>query len=139
MENSPLSRRVIGYAIDLHRRLGPGLLESVYAHCLAKDLRRAGIPFDREVPIPVTYRGEQLDFRFRADLLIDETLIIEVKSVDRLLAVHTAQLLTYIKLARVPEGLLMNFNAAILRHGLKRVSNSQWDKPPTPWAGNDTF
>jgi GxxExxY protein len=123
LEYTPLSRRVIGCAIEVHRLLGPGLLESIYTHCLVKELRRVGVACERQVPIPVTFRDEQLDFGFRADVLVAGELIVEVKSVASLLPIHTAQLLTYVKLARVPQGLLMNFNSTILRHGLKTVMN----------------
>jgi GxxExxY protein len=123
LQVTPLSRRVIGLAIEVHRHLGPGLYESIYRECLTYELRRAGVGYQSEVPIPLSYRDQKLAAGYRADLLIGQELIVEIKSVDQLLPIHTAQLLTYVQLAGVPQGLLMNFNSVILRHGLKSVFN----------------
>jgi GxxExxY protein len=129
---SPAANRVIGAAIDVHRELGPGLLESAYCHCLAHELTLRGISFLREYSIPVHYRGSLVDCGFRIDFLIDDSLIVEVKSVDSLNAVHHAQLLTYLKLSGVEHGLLINFNARLVRDGIKSLllrrsaDRSQW-------------
>jgi GxxExxY protein len=120
MEFDELSRRVIGCAIEVHRALGPGLLESAYEQCLAYELRRVDISFVLQHPQPVRYREITLDCGYRLDLLIEEVLIVELKSVDQLLAIHEAQLLTYMKLAGVKTGLLINFNVPKLKAGIKR-------------------
>ena len=120
MEFDELSNRVIGCAIEVHRNLGPGLLESAYEKCLAYELERSDIPFGLQVPVPVEYKGARLDCGYRVDVLVDEKLIIELKSVDKLTGIHQAQLLTYMKLAHVDTGLLMNFNVQILKDGIKR-------------------
>jgi GxxExxY protein len=121
MEFEDLSHRVIGCALEVHRALGPGLLESTYEQCLAYELSQAGIPFKLQHPIPVTYKGILLDCGYRVDVLVDDRLILELKSVDKLLPIYEAQLLTYMKLARVSLGLLMNFNVITLKEGLKRM------------------
>jgi GxxExxY protein len=121
VEFDDLSNKVIGCALEVHRHLGPGLLESAYAQCVAHELSIAGIPFELERPIPVNYKGKRLDCGFRADIMVDDSLIVELKSVQELLPIHEAQLLTYMKLAGVRIGLLMNFNVRVLKDGLKRM------------------
>jgi GxxExxY protein len=121
IEFDPLSNRVIGRALEVHSQLGPGLLESAYTQCLAHELRLAEIPFELEFPVPVPYKGIQLDCGYRLDLLVDHQLIVELKSVDALLPIHEAQLLTYLKLAHAHVGLLINFNTVHLRDGIKRL------------------
>jgi GxxExxY protein len=120
-ESEALSSRVIGCAIEVHRQLGPGLLESAYRTCLAYELQSAGLRFVAEMPIGLSYKGVELDCGFRIDLLIEDSLVIELKTVDRLLPVHSAQLLTYMKLANLRVGLLMNFQARVLRDGIQRL------------------
>jgi GxxExxY protein len=121
-----LSNKVIGCALEVHRALGPGLLESTYENCLAYELNNANIPFKRQVELPVQYKQVRLDCGYRIDLFVDDRLIVELKTVDQLLKIHEAQLLTYMKLANVGVGLLINFNVEILRHGIKRfVLNTQ--------------
>jgi GxxExxY protein len=120
-----LSERVIGLAIDVHRALGPGLLESVYETCLAFELKQAGIAFRRQVSIPVIYRGVRLETGFRADLLVAGELIVEVKAVDRLLPAHEAQALTYLRMSACQIALLFNFNALRLKDGLRRFVHSR--------------
>jgi GxxExxY protein len=115
-----LSNKVLGCALEVHRELGPGLLESAYEHCLAYELNQAKIPFKLQVELPVQYKQIRLDCGYRMDLLVDDGLIVELKSVDQLLKVHEAQILTYMKLAKVEVGLLMNFNVEALRKGIKR-------------------
>ncbi|MCO8120140.1 GxxExxY protein [Stieleria sp. TO1_6] len=121
MEFDDLSHRVIGCAIEVHRELGPGLLESAYEQCLAHELARNVIPFKLQYPQPVEYKGIQLDCGYRIDLLIDDRLIFELKSVDKLTGIHEAQLLTYMKLSSVKTGLLINFNVTKLKDGIKRI------------------
>jgi GxxExxY protein len=115
-----LSNKVIGCAIEVHRELGPGLLESAYEQCLAAELGRSRIPFQLQVDLPVSYKGTRLDCNYRIDLLIDQQLIIELKCVDQLLKIHEAQILTYMRLAKVKVGLLINFNVPVLKKGIKR-------------------
>jgi GxxExxY protein len=120
MEFDELSRSVIGCAIEVHRNLGPGLLESTYRPCLAHELSQAGIPFQMELPLPVQYKGILLDCGYRIDLLVSGDLIVEIKSLETILPIHHAQTLTYMRLAKVPVGLLINFSVAKLQNGIKR-------------------
>ena len=120
MEFDELSRSVIGCAIEVHRNLGPGLLESTYRQCLACELSHAGILFQMELPLPVRYKDILLDCGYRIDLLVRGKLIVEIKSVEALLPIHQAQILTYMRLANVPIGLLVNFNVTRLQTGIKR-------------------
>ncbi|HEY6155631.1 MAG TPA: GxxExxY protein [Candidatus Udaeobacter sp.] len=120
MEFDELSRTVIGCAIEVHRTLGPGLLESTYHRCLACELSERQIPFQIEVPLPVHYKDVLLDCGYRIDLIVGGDLIVEVKCVETLLPIHHAQILTYMRLARIPIGLLINFNVRKLQNGIKR-------------------
>ncbi len=120
MKFDELSNKVIGCAIEVHRTLGPGLLESTYVQCLAKELELAGIEFKQQAELPVVYKGIELECGYRIDLLIEDNLIIELKSVTKTLPIHEAQILTYMKLANVKIGLLINFNVEILKEGIKR-------------------
>ena len=115
-----LTERIIGAAIEVHRSLGPGLLESVYEECLAYEFQQCGIQFTRQLELPIEYKGRRLDVGYRLDFLIDNTVIIELKSVDKIMPIHEAQLLTYLRLAKKRVGLLMNFNVPRLRDGLVR-------------------
>ena len=115
-----MSNRVIGCALTVHRELGPGLLESTYEQCLAHELKLNGIVFKLQYPLPVEYKGVRLECGYRVDLFIEEKLIIELKCVEQIKGIHEAQLLTYMKLAGVKIGLLMNFNVAKLKNGIKR-------------------
>lgn len=119
MEFSELSNRVIGCAIEVHRALGPGLLESTYEQCLAHELNLSGIRFVLQHPLPVDYKGIRLDCGYRVDLLVESEIIVELKSVEQLLGIHEAQLLTYMKLAGIRQGFLINFNVKRLKDGLK--------------------
>ncbi|MBV8482876.1 MAG: GxxExxY protein [Verrucomicrobia bacterium] len=114
------SRTVIGLAIEVHRELGPGLLESAYEECLAYELQQASVRFVRQDPIPITYKGLFLNCGYRLDLLVEDRLVVELKSVEELLPIFDAQVLTYMKLAKKSVGLLINFNVPILKMGLKR-------------------
>jgi GxxExxY protein len=120
MQFDELSNRVIGCAIEVHRNLRPGLLESTYRQCLAYELSQVGISFQMEVPLPVRYKGILLDCGYRINLLVSGDLIVEVKCVETLLSIHQAQILTYMLLAKVPIGLLINFNVTKLQNGIKR-------------------
>ena len=120
-ELNELSRKVIGLCIEIHRGLGPGLLESAYEECLAYELSQAGLQFERQKPLPVVYKEVHLDCGYRLDLIVQNALIVELKSVSELTPLHQAQLLTYLKLARLPLGLLINFNVPALKQGVKRV------------------
>jgi GxxExxY protein len=120
VEFDELSNRVLGCAIEVHRELGPGLLESTYEQCLAYELTQAKIPFKLQVELPVEYKRMRLDCGYRIDLLADDRLIVELKSVDQLLKIHEAQVLTYMKLTTVSVGLLINFNVDVLKRGVRR-------------------
>lgn len=121
MKFDELSNQVIGCAIEVHKHLGPGLLESVYKHCFAYELRTAQIPFAMEPSVPIQYKNDvTLDCGFRADFIIAEKLVVELKSVDQVAPIHTAQILTHMKLARLSVGLLLNFNVTVLKNGIKR-------------------
>jgi GxxExxY protein len=115
-----LGERVIGLAIAVHRHLGPGLLESAYEECLCLELKEAGITFRRQVPLPVVYKSVRLDCGYRMDIVADNELVIEIKAAERLLPIHEAQMLTYLRLSGVRAGLLMNFNSVVLKDGLRR-------------------
>ena len=115
-----LSKRIIESAIEVHRTLGPGLLESTYEQCLAYELKQRGIDIKVQCPLPVEYKTIKLDCAYRIDILVEDKLIIELKSVEALLPIHEAQILTYMKLAKINTGLLINFNVRKLKDGLKR-------------------
>jgi GxxExxY protein len=118
--NSDMSERVIGLAIEVHRHLGPGLLESAYEECLCFELKNSGIDHRRQVPLPVVYKDVRLDCGYRMDIVVERQLILEIKAVERITPVHEAQMLTYLRLSGANVGLLMNFNSVVLRHGLRR-------------------
>jgi GxxExxY protein len=118
-----LSHEIIGAAIEVHRWLGPGLLESVYEAALCNELRLRGMSVERQVSLPVTYKGEVLDCCLKLDLVVNNKIIVEVKSVDKLLSVHKSQLLTYLRLQGLWLGLLINFHCELLRDGVRRVLN----------------
>jgi len=121
MKFDDLSNKVIGCALNVHRELGPGLLESTYEQCLCYELSKAGIQLERQKELPVRYQEVQIDCGYRIDLLIEGALIIELKSVDKLERIHEAQLLTYMKLSNIEIGLLINFNSVLLRDGIRRM------------------
>ena len=118
---NPISERAIGAAIEVHRHLGPGLLESSYHACLCRELELRDIAHRSPVPLPLEYKGIQIARGYVIDLLIEDLLIIEIKSVDKILPIHSAQLMTYMRLQRVSAGLLMNFNVDLLPHGIRRI------------------
>lgn len=115
---------IIGSAINVHRELGPGLLESAYETCLVYDLIKAGLKIEQQKPLPIIYRGIKLDCAYRIDLLVDDIVIVEVKSIDNILSIHKAQLLSYLKLSNNKLGLLINFNVDVLIDGIVRIVNN---------------
>lgn len=141
-EGTPTSRlteKIIGAAIEAHRHTGPGLLESAYEECLCYELSQLGLSFKRQVALPVNYKGIKLDCGYKMDLVVEDTVVLELKTVDQLLPIHTAQLLTYLKLSGKPIGRLINFNEPVLKKGLKRLGNHFKDSsalqvPSTPSA-----
>jgi GxxExxY protein len=118
-----ISHHIIGAAIEVHRLIGPGLLESVYEAALCKELRLRGLLVERQIPVSVNYKGEILDCQLKLDLLVEGTVLVELKAVDKLIPVHRNQLLTYLRLRELWLGLLINFNVEVLRDGLRRVLN----------------
>jgi GxxExxY protein len=116
-----VGRAVMDAAFAVHRGLGPGLLESVYEHCVAQELLRSGLPVERQIGVPVSYQGERLDVGFRLDLLVDRKVIVEIKAIDALASIHTAQVLTYLRFSQVRLGFLINFNADRLKDGFRRL------------------
>lgn len=117
------TQAVIGASIEVHRSLGPGLLESAYEECLCRELELRGIPFHRQLPVPVSYKGLRVEAGYRLDLLVGNQVVIEIKAVDALHEVHSAQLLTYLRLGNWPIGLLINFNVTLLKDGIRRLIN----------------
>jgi GxxExxY protein len=122
--DSQLTRRVIGCAIEVHRHLGPGLVESIYDTCLCDELAGAGLAFARQRRLPVLYKSRTLDGTFQPVLIVEETLVLEVKAVLQLHPLHQAQLMTYLRLSGVALGLLLNFNTVLMKDGITRVLNS---------------
>ncbi|MCG9791419.1 GxxExxY protein [Flavobacterium algicola] len=123
-ELNALTYKVIGLAIEVHRNLGPGLLESAYQACLLYELKKAGFKVEKEIPLPIKYKEIKLEQGYRIDLLIENKLVIELKTVEEFTSVHYAQILTYLKLGNYPLGLLINFNSKILKNNIKRFINS---------------
>jgi GxxExxY protein len=123
MTENEISNIVIRCAIDIHKALGPGLLESAYQECLFYKLRKEGLKVEKEKPMPLVFEEVKLDCGYRIDLLVENKVVIELKSVEALNDVHLAQTLTYMKLGNYKLGLLMNFNVSLLKHGIKRVVN----------------
>jgi GxxExxY protein len=118
-----ISRRIIGAAIEVHKHLGPGLLESAYESCLAFELNERGLAIERQKPLPVKYKNVQLDCGYKLDLVVEDAIIVELKAIDQLLPIHDAQLLSYLRIAGKSVGLLMNFHVRVLKNGLKRIVN----------------
>ncbi len=116
-----LSHEIRGAAIEVHKELGPGLLESAYEQCLCRELGLRNLAFKRQVPLPVTYKGIKIDCGYRVDLLVEDNVVLELKSIEALLPVHEAQLLTYLRLSGKKLGFLMNFNVALMKDGIVRL------------------
>jgi GxxExxY protein len=120
-DRDPLTQSVIGAAIEVHREMGPGLLESVYQTCMEYELNLRGLPFERQVRIPLVYKGTKLDNELVMDLYFPDRLVVELKAVEKVLPIHEAQLLTYLRLSHTRVGLLLNFNVRVLKDGVKRL------------------
>lgn len=127
LEHEELTRRVIGAAVEVHRHLGPGLLESAYEICLLDELTREGLSAARQVELPVEYKGRVIECGYRMDMVIEGKVLLEIKSVEEIHPIHEAQLLSYLRIAKLPVGLLINFNVRVLTDGIKRGALT---KPP---------
>ncbi|MBS1858177.1 MAG: GxxExxY protein [Acidobacteria bacterium] len=127
MPSDELTGRIIAAAIEVHRHLGPGLLEAVYEECLCHELSLMGLRFERQPQIPVTYKGHRLQSGYRADLIVEGEVVVEVKATEGTARVYHAQLLTYLKVSNKPRGLLINFNVPVLKDGVKRIVNRYAD------------
>jgi GxxExxY protein len=117
-----LSARVVDSAFTVHKTMGPGLLESVYHECLCLEMTTRGIPFEKQKSIPVFYNEQKLDSTFRLDIVVDNQIILEIKAIEKLLPIHTAQILNYLKISKLKTGLLINFNTPLFKDGIKRIS-----------------
>lgn len=120
MEINQITSEIIGAAIEVHKHLGPGMLESAYEECLCYELSNRGLKFEKQKPIPIVYKEIKLDYGYRADLIVDNQVVVELKSQDAILPVHEAQILTYLRFANKKIGLLINFNVTVLKNGIKR-------------------
>ena len=124
LNHQAVTGKIISAAIEVHRELGPGLLESVYEHCLLAEIRRRGLRVKRQVRVPIVYKGEELLKDFYIDLLVEDEIVLELKCCERLIPVHEVQLVTYLKLAKKELGLLLNFNVPLMKEGIKRKINT---------------
>jgi GxxExxY protein len=124
MNDDEVTQRIIGAAIEVHRTLGPGLLESVYEECLEHEFRLRKLSFDRQRRVPVVYKSHPVGADLRMDFLVEDRVVVELKAIEKLLPIHGAQLLTYLRLTDKPLGLLINFNVSLLREGIRRVIHS---------------
>jgi GxxExxY protein len=120
MRINELTEKVIGCAIEVHKSLGPGLLEAAYEQCLAEELNLEEVKFETQAPLPVKYKGTKLECGYRVDFLVEKALIVELKSIEKILDIHKAQILTYMKLANIKVGLLISFNVKLLKNGIQR-------------------
>ena len=123
-QENEISGKIIGAAIEVHKHLGPGLLESAYEECLCRELDLRGIDFKRQVPLPLSYKGLKLDCGYRLDLLVEDKVIVELKTVEAIAPIHEAQILTYLKLRDIRLGLIINFNVPLLVEGIRRLVNN---------------
>ena len=123
MDINKLSSKIIGAAIEVHKTLGPGLLESAYEQCLCHELNLLGLSFERQKPLPVEYKGKRLDCGYRLDVVVENAIILELKSCEKIEPIHKAQLLTYLKLSGLHLGLILNFNVPLMRDGIVRIVN----------------
>jgi GxxExxY protein len=124
MDINELTNKVIGAAIEVHKTLGPGLLESAYERCLCHELRLRGVSFVNQVALPVFYKGSKIDCGYQMDLVVENAVVLELKSCEKLEPIHQAQLLTYLKLSGFKLGLLLNFNVPVMRDGIRRIVNA---------------
>jgi GxxExxY protein len=118
-----LAKTVVNAAFAVHKELGPGLLESAYETCLSHELRLRGVEHQLQLPVPLNYKGIRVEIGYRADVVVEEKLLVELKAIDQLLPIHTAQVITYLRLKKFPLGLLVNFNEVLIKHGIHRVIN----------------
>jgi GxxExxY protein len=123
MDINKLSSKIIGAAIEVHKTLGPGLLESTYEECLCHELSLRGLEFERQKPLPITYKNKKLDCSYRLDIVVEDEIILELKSCEKIEPIHRAQLLTYLKLSGLQLGLVLNFNVPLMRDGIVRIVN----------------
>jgi hypothetical protein len=124
MELNDISGKIIDLAINVHKELGPGMLEGAYEACLMVELMNAGLKVESQLKLPIVYQGNKIDAGYRIDLMVEDSVIVELKAIDRLLPVHEAQLLSYLRMSKLKLGLLLNFNAKLLRDGIRRVVNN---------------
>lgn len=124
MKDNKLTEKIIGCAIEVHRNLGPGLLESAYQECLLFELTKLGLKVEKQLALPIVYKDIKLDHGYRIDVLVENSIVIEIKTVECFTDVHFAQILTYLKLGNYPIGLLINFHTKLLKNGIKRFINS---------------
>lgn len=124
MEENKITEKIIGAAIEVHIALGPGLLESAYQECLFFELKELGLKVEKEISLPIVYKEIKLNHGYRIDLLVENTIVLELKTVEKFTDVHSAQILTYLKLGNYPLGLLINFNTKLLKNGIKRFINT---------------
>ena len=120
MEINEITQKIIGCAIEVHKHLGPGLLESAYEECLVSELKKSGLKTERQKPVPIIYKEIKLKCGYRMDILVEEIIVVELKSVDQLAAIHDAQILSYLKFSNKKVGLLINFNVTLLKNGIRR-------------------
>jgi len=123
MDINTLSGKIIGAAIEVHKVLGPGLLESTYEECICHELNMRDVSFERQKPLPLIYKGRSLDCGYRLDLVVEDVIVVELKSCNNIEPIHEAQLLTYLKLSGLKLGLLLNFNVPVMRNGIVRIVN----------------
>jgi GxxExxY protein len=121
MDINQLSNKIIGAAIEVHKAIGPGLLESAYEECLCHELNLRGVSYERQKPLPLEFKGRKLDCTYRLDVVVEKQVILELKSCERIEPIHEAQLLTYLKLSGLHLGLILNFNLVVMRDGIKRI------------------
>ncbi|MEQ1604974.1 MAG: GxxExxY protein [Pyrinomonadaceae bacterium] len=119
-----ITEKIIGCAIEVHRAIGPGLLESAYEECLCYEMAQCGLAFRRQIPLPVVYKEVSLDCGYRLDIIVEESVILEIKAVERLISIHEAQLLSYLRMLKMKVGLLLNFHSPVLKDGIKRIVNN---------------
>lgn len=124
MDPNRITEQIIGAAMEVHRALGPGLLESAYEQCLARELALRSIRFERQIALPIEYKGLKLDCGYRLDLLVENSVVVEIKAIEKILPIHEAELLTYLKMGGWTVGLLLNFNVPVLRDGTRRMVNN---------------
>ncbi len=127
MHENAIASKIVGLSLEIHKSLGPGLLESAYKECLAFKLQKSGLTVAKEMPMPLIFEDVRLQCGYRIDLLIEKKVVVKIKSVEQLKDVHLAQILTYMKPGEFKPGLLINFNVSLLKHGIRRVINGYWE------------